>query len=383
MDNKIFLVLRSAGMYLIMGVMTWSCTSDQIGLPPLPEPPEQSYIGSAECATCHSEIYNTYLQTGHPYILSEPVNGGAPDYPFTMLDHLPEGYTWDDITYVVGGYNWKANYIDANGYLITGDDAQWNFETEESAAYHTDVAAGTKMYDCGRCHTTGWESVAEGGNPQNDLDGMGGSFFEAGVQCEQCHGQGALHQYSRSKDDIIVDASAESCGSCHSRNQDNTLSAMDGFISHYQQYSEMLAAGHSALSCNDCHDPHKTTEHDQMGGLVVTCTDCHDDVNNKHKDRGADCVTCHMPFASKSAVTRTKYQADMMTHIFKINTAADGNMFNQDGTIADGSDGVTLDLVCYRCHKDTNGEGGNDELPFTSVRTLEQLSEYATGYHEE
>jgi len=42
----------------------------------------------------------------------------------------PEGYTWDDITYVIGGYNWKARFIGTEGYIITGDEdatSQYNF----------------------------------------------------------------------------------------------------------------------------------------------------------------------------------------------------------------------------------------------------------------
>jgi hypothetical protein len=90
-----------------------------------------------------------------------------------------------------------------------------------------------------------------------------------------------------------------------------------------------------------------------------------------------------MPHASKSAIVRSKYQADIKTHIFKINTAADGEMFNEEGTIANGSDGVTLELVCYRCHRDPSGEGGGEDgLEFTSRKTLEELSGYATGYHD-
>jgi hypothetical protein len=90
-----------------------------------------------------------------------------------------------------------------------------------------------------------------------------------------------------------------------------------------------------------------------------------------------------MPYASKSTVARTKYQADIMTHIFKINTVADGQMFNEDGTVANGESGVTLDFVCYRCHKDQNGEGGSEDFPSTSRKTMEELSDYATGYHDE
>lgn len=385
MGNKILLIFRSAGMILFMGLIGWSCTSDQIGLelPEIEQPPPQAYIGSAECAVCHTDIYNSFITTGHPYKLMKVEGGKAPEYPFTILDYTPSGYTWDNLTYVIGGYYWKARYIDSNGYIVTGDDVQWNFETQEAVAYHADEEPGTKMYDCGRCHTTGWVSVDDGGDPQDDLDGMAGEFYATGIQCEACHGEGAIHQYTKSKDDIVLDRSSELCGSCHYRNEDHTIAASGGFIKHHEQYDEMIAAGHSVLSCNDCHDPHKTTKHGQMGGITKTCTDCHTEIVNGQDHRGvADCETCHMPYASKTAVARTKYQADIMTHIFKINVDADGEMFNEDGTLANGSTGVTLDYVCYRCHKDPEGVGGSPDFPATSRKTMEELSEYATGYHD-
>ena len=59
------------------------------------------------------------------------------------------------------------------------------------------------------------------------------------------------------------------------------------------------------------------------------------------------------------------------------NNAADGEMFNQDGTVANGSTGVTLSYVCYQCHKDADGIGGP-----RSTKTLEQLSAKAAGYHD-
>jgi hypothetical protein len=32
-------------------------------------------------------------------------------YHFTEIPSPSEGYTWDDIAYVIGGYNWKAHFI--------------------------------------------------------------------------------------------------------------------------------------------------------------------------------------------------------------------------------------------------------------------------------
>jgi hypothetical protein len=91
---------------------------------------------------------------------------------------------------------------------------------------------------------------------------------------------------------------------------------------------------------------------------------------------GADCITCHMPYATKSATSVNKYVGDVQTHIFKINTAADGQMFNEAGNVANGTDGVTLGYACYQCHKDEDNVGGSN-----SKRTLTQLSNRATNYH--
>ena len=384
MDTRIFFLLRSGLIILSLGLSAWGCRYYEGDLPEKPEPPEQAYIGTEQCATCHPGIYDSFIKTGHPYILSAVEEGQKPVYPFTTVDHVPSGYGWEDLSYVIGGFKWKANYLDADGYIVTGNDAQWIFETEAAGAYHKNVTPGTEMYDCGRCHTTGWVNVEEGADPQGDLDGMGGAFYASGVQCEQCHGQGAVHQITKSKNDITLDASAELCGTCHSRSGNTGLTAGEGFISHYQQYSEMKSAGHSSLTCVDCHDPHTSSQHGQAGGIVNTCTDCHSDITKgaMHK-QVADCMTCHMSYATKTAVTRTLYQADMHTHIVKINTAADGDMFNEDGTLADGSEGVTLDLICYRCHKDPDGAGGGEPgLEYTSRKSMQELSDYATGYHD-
>ena len=134
------------------------------------EPP--AYIGGEACSECHEEISNVFNQSGHPYKLTKVVDGQAPQYPFTEIPNPPEGYTWDDISYVIGGYNWKARFIDQNGYIITGDaDAttQYNFYNEELdmgddwVAYH--AGEENLPYDCGACHTTGYSPIGH----QDDL----------------------------------------------------------------------------------------------------------------------------------------------------------------------------------------------------------------------
>ena len=98
--------------------------SDGIGFVP------PSFVGSETCAECHQELTDVFMLSGHPWKLNKVVDGEPPDYPYTNLPGPPEGYTWDDISYVIGGYNWKARFIDQDGFIITGDEdstTQYNF----------------------------------------------------------------------------------------------------------------------------------------------------------------------------------------------------------------------------------------------------------------
>jgi len=127
-----------------------------------PGPSGAEYVGAEVCAGCHAETYDVFMKSGHAYKLNPVVEGEPPDYPFTSLSELPEGYTWDDILYVIGGYNWKARFVDKDGYIITdkpgetGDAEylnQFNFANRKVGndagwvQYHSGEAE--LPYDCG------------------------------------------------------------------------------------------------------------------------------------------------------------------------------------------------------------------------------------------
>ncbi|MDZ7605044.1 MAG: cytochrome c3 family protein [Cyclobacteriaceae bacterium] len=372
-------ILIIAVVFLVYGSMSCTYHTNPGDLPNVMPPPEAGYVGTTRCKGCHDGIYNTYKNSGHPYILSKVTGGAAPEYPSTTVDFLPPSFSkgWNDVSYVIGGFAWKYNLIDKQGFIYTGDDAQYNFATNSTVPYHSEMAPGTKTFSCGQCHTTGWESAEDGAVPQDGLVGMGGSFFAAGVQCEACHGMGGVHASTRSPADIVIDTDASACGQCHARNEGLSISASDGFILNYSQYDELLAAKHKDLSCVSCHNPHASVKHGIAEGIASSCTECHPNMKNPTHN-GADCVTCHMPNASRSASTSpNKYVADVKTHIFKINPAANGQMFNEDGKVANGAKGVTLSYACYQCHKDKDNIGGNN-----SKKLLQQLSKKATNYHK-
>ncbi len=370
---------------LFMGfvLFTVGCKKDDNKIPTV-----KAFAGSQVCQSCHTEIYSFFIESGHPYKLNK-VSGAAPTYPFTTLTHLPSGtggaYTWNDVSYVIGGYGWKARYVDTDGYIVTTDDSQYNYEDGSIVGYHASEDEGTKKYDCGRCHTTGWKSVADGGSPQDGLPGMDGEFFAGGVHCEECHGMGNIHAATQLASDISIDRTSLACGSCHYRNEDHTIAASGGFIKHHEQYDELISGGHVAKACIDCHDPHASTKYDAQAegsGVTKQCTECHTQpayaLPNIHN--GATCVDCHMAKASKSAIkTNSGLNGDIKTHIFTINPAVDGptTFYTSAGAIANANGlGVPLNLICYKCHKNDNGIGGG-----ASPRTMTQLSTKATGFH--
>ncbi len=365
-----------------------------------------AFVGSPVCGACHQA--ETALQTvhSHSHKLTK-VNGGPPTFPpegiFAGIPSTPAGTTWNDVSYVIGGYFRKARFITPLGNIMIGAsggfdgavgvETQWNLEFPPGGSglnwvfYHaTDTQPKQYNYSCFQCHTTGPQEV-----PGNFED-----WAEPSVQCEACHQGGATHITAPSPANITVDTTAAQCGTCHIRGSDpQVVLASGGYIRHHEQYPELLAGPHKTLTCAVCHEPHTSSYYDTTNGIRVECTSCHSDKNlGDHASetfvRGTyseplTCESCHMPYATKSATAADPSvigpdarMGDMMTHIFSINTAAVDYtaMFTADlGSVVKDSNGkaaVTLDFACLRCH---NGIGNAPSF------TLQKASDEATNYH--
>jgi len=328
------------------------------------------YVGPDRCGTCHSGIYGEYIESGHPFKLNKVTDGKPPVYPFSEVPDVPAGYTWDDITYVIGGYGWKARFLDKKGYIITGEAVQYNLATKEWSGYHASEAPGTKKYTCGTCHTTGWQTFEEnGGRRQDDLEGMAGTFASPGITCEACHGPGGDHVKGPAKTNISRDTTKEMCGTCHMRDAEHKVAASGGLIKHHEQYDEMINSPHRSLECITCHEPHKSTKY-AMGGVKdqPACATCHTSATITVAGMaGNSCESCHMPLSAKSAVytgeidfgvDRDKgHLGDIHSHTFRLNTDPAVDMFTEDGKYLalddDGNAIVKVEFACANCH---NGE---------------------------
>lgn len=345
------------------------------------------YVGSAMCGGCHTDLYETFMKSGHPWKLTAVVDGQPPDYPFTELRNPPDGYTWNDISYVIGGYNWKARFIDQNGYIITDRPGatvsdttylnQYNFANRllgQDASWVPYHSGETQLpYDCGSCHTTGYRPTGH----QDDREGIVGQWAEPGIQCEACHGPGSLHARAPYAVALKIDRDGEACGECHRRGDVTAVNAKGGFIEHHEQYEELFQSKHVTLDCVVCHDPHTGVIQLREAGEATTrtlCENCHFKEakyqnNAQHVEWGVACIDCHMPRLAKSAWgDAERHTGDLRVHLMAIDPTQVGQ-FSEDGLTANSQ--IALDFACKACHV----PGSALDQPDAA------LIEMATGYH--
>lgn len=340
------------------------------------------FVGSEACAQCHEEVYDVFQQSGHPWQLNEVVDGQPPDYPFSEIPRPPEGYDWEDISYVVGGYNWKARFLDQEGYLITGPEAQYNLENpdifagDEWVSFHE--GEQNLSYDCGQCHTTGFSSR---GN-QDDMPGISGTWAFAGVQCEACHGPGSAHANAPRAFDMTVRTDRLACESCHGISPVDEISADGEFISHDEQYPDLFESKHIVLDCVDCHDPHSgVVQHIERGeeAVNVPCETCHFDVaryqdNVSHELIRIECVDCHMPRLLQNAVGDAgSFHGDMRSHVVAIDAFRIQQFQETEGGERIAWPQLSLDFACRTCHNVNDG--------LAQPKTDEELLQTAIDYH--
>lgn len=325
------------------------------------------YVGTQTCLSCHSDK-DTFLETGHNFKLSKVENGEAPKFPFTSIEGSVEllygadnsagtPNSWEEVSYVIGGYYRTAMYLDKNGYILSGTGVRAilpengeDFSIDHIAAYAPGGEPDSHLFDCGHCHTTGWKDYTPGSdlnpNHQDGLVGIDGTFEMTGIQCEACHGAGGKHINSQSADDIdriakgrytsdLMQADmgfgkAITCSECHSK---KTNRKFPTFVSeHNQDFGGDSIGGRTIpydiggrvagdallgmdadtgeitgkkadMACHTCHNPHQSKINSDKPGhenaMVKTCTDCHGDKefvdDLAMHSFVAKCETCHMP----------------------------------------------------------------------------------------
>lgn len=305
-----------------------------------------SYVGTARCATCHGELAKRWSRTLHSKMVrpatSAEIHGNlsAPNAP-----RLSEF----EFVYVLGGWYKEERYVIARGGELLTTPNEWNHVLKTYSIRRTatgDLEFSNWRTACVGCHTTGY-------NPQTR------AWAELNIGCESCHGPGSAHAGAPAKANIIIDRTAEACGSCHIRGADNAtrfgfptayrlgrpetlLSTFtpipmtdaasvfpDQFTSnrHRQQFIDYSKSKHftsAKMGCVACHDPHTGTEvaYSQLKKPKATlCNSCHPAqaanfaAHTGHKPFQVTCADCHTP--------RVIANGTVSTHTFRALLPAD------------------------------------------------------------
>jgi len=329
--------------------------------------------GPQVCGTCHAAEFDDWLAHGHSRIITQgPILGSWPggfgltanarESGIPLADHNFGVFDWDKILFVIGGSKrWKTQLVAKDGHILTqGGENQYNWETGKWVDYKKNEVV---PFDCGPCHTTGYRDPEEfpgAGFP--GIPGIVGDFAHVNVTCEACHGPGAQHVKSRDPRDIVIDRSTAACSGCHSRGDDEALASGDFLLNHGQN-TELLAGAHFFLPCVLCHNGHVGRREgiNFWHGNRENCNICHYKQGNDYLDSpmqkaGVRCIDCHMGRATVSARAAGPYEGDVWTHLFRIDSSADYDMFHRDGdgnaVSAKGS--LSLEYACFRCHSDAS-----------------------------
>lgn len=341
--------------------------------------------------------------------------GHFPGYPSPP----PGVASWNDLAYMFGNFIWGGRFITDQGFFLTdasGNTVSYDLEEGDAGWNNTpgDVnhSNTVKMsrYTCYSCHTVGMD-----GSTDNPFTGMNndpkttatGAFVEAGVGCEACHGPGLAHiqdpgnnpmtvlvESDKQQPDTVDNLAAKSCGDCHDDEGYGVVQGGFVFANHARGPKHLALGPHEGMDCQNCHNPHASTAYG-LGGVegftehAVSngCETCHSEVVVNHNGTNADgtkvgCVECHMPVNGYHNTYQNQYHGDARAlHIFKINPDAsikstnytDG-LWDDNGTAGTNrhafnkdlngkSLGITLDYVCFQCHK--NADNGDVGGPYT------------------
>jgi len=296
------------------------------------------FIGSKQCAACHQAQARNFHRNSMSRAL-EPVDTCA-------ILNGDVHYTWSDGKYAYSITRAGEKVL----YRVT--DGKETFETPLQFAFGQGKAGQTYVYDhngsfyesrvsfyaklqgldltVGAVNATPADLLTAAGRIMNSRDArdcfgchttgarIGNTLqltsYEAGVQCESCHGPGGAHVESirngkpapgsiRSLKGMDPQETSEMCGVCHRTWETVVTMGLKGintarFPAYRLTSSPCFSLNDRRIACTACHNPHEGLESDDRR-YDVKCTACHNQANAALKRRvckvaKANCTSCHM-----------------------------------------------------------------------------------------
>ena len=384
MPGRALLACGAAGLVLVAGILVWNgiesdpgieAEAGSQGVAPLPPVARGEFlnaaagvefVGAQACAECHPEQHASWLETAHSRALDdvhpehEPEDGRFADaatgreYRIFRRDDslwhaevLPGGDTElvlaeFPMRYVIGSGRFSRSYlVEDDGFLMESPCTWYTARPGWglSPGYERFNAGFERPAEvrCVACHAGRVEPIDN--SPQRL------AIHAQAIDCERCHGPGAVHVAARQDGSSPAEADptiahpgrlsrelAESiCAQCHfhgeasvavrGRSTDQFRPGLDlsRFVIHYGLQTpnpEMTVVGHfeqmrrsacyqqsSTLTCTTCHDPHhRPPEAEAPSIYQQKCLSCHSEQScglepdeRARREPSGLCVRCHMP----------------------------------------------------------------------------------------
>jgi tetratricopeptide (TPR) repeat protein len=296
-------------------------------LPPLIA--SSDFAGSQACAPCHRSQYDKQNQSRHAHslrpILQTPLPALLAERPIAEPSGVEYSYKLqpNGLQVIAASPGNSASALlqwafgaGAQGFTPVGRLPLGFFEhriswyTERgvpgvtfghrtpSATPLGEIQPAATIYRCFNCHAT------------NVKPGPNLSAMEPGVNCERCHGAGALHVQQRSARSIFnagrfpARQSVAMCGECHRMPDPAQTSSrpeeQDPLSVRFAPIGLMASEcfrSSGNLSCVTCHDPHDNAKRDDSF-YTARCLSCHS-ADQKAivacgRAAGQNCIPCHM-----------------------------------------------------------------------------------------
>jgi hypothetical protein len=327
------------------------CGSEEVTVEEVLTGPK-TYIGSENCKVCHLEHYDSWKMTLHSRTLQDVtqnqdamITGIDPAVIRADLKNQEEGLKVSvDKVYIpkveeikfTQGIQWKQRYVVQKEGKLFIAPIEYDAWSHEWTSYHeADWNQRPWIEKCGGCHATG-------------VDLEKGTFSEAAVGCEACHGPASRHVVLPKtavfdKRMTIVNPSklpagirTQTCGGCHGSGETIKRKDVDwpvGFMPgqalgsyqkftrpagedymkiyggkttndrHHRQYNDWQQSIHAqkGVSCTSCHYVHQLglppTQFQTVGAGSGQCLSCHTGNTNKYAHAihsFSNCTGCHM-----------------------------------------------------------------------------------------
>lgn len=318
----------------------------QLCRPPKDQAP--TWVGSATCASCHSSIYQAYLQTpkGRSFYRLKPDSLEDLRHPLVYDPHKDFYYTarWEGDSFYIyeyrlrnrdtvylrrevaqygigSGHGTRSYLLYREGYLYQApitwysSAGKWDlspgYENGHNSRFDREISPS-----CLYCHSSEFEPTPGSFNHYQKI----GTF----IGCEKCHGPGSEHVAAAKKGDtsqarrygfrtFSLVAQNDVCNRCHLEGISVPLSSHEfipgdtlahkmaifllprediqgfGIASHAERLQMSACAQKGGLRCITCHDPHPLRK---KPSFDLICQSCHQSCKKHHTD---NCHSCHMP----------------------------------------------------------------------------------------